>query len=230
MPKKSKRYKEAVKTISQAKLYTLEEAVKALKSVQSAKFDESVEVHMNLGIDPKQSDQQIRPTISLPHGTGKVVRVVAFVDSANESVAKAAGADIIGNEEYIEKLVQKGDIEFDVAIATPTMMPKLAKAARVLGPRGLMPNPKTETVGTNIEKMIKEQKAGKVSFKNDATGNIHMTVAKVSFDEAKLIDNIKTAIDAIKKAKPSKSKGVFIKSATLTSTMGPAIKLDLNSL
>ncbi|MFH1611239.1 MAG: 50S ribosomal protein L1 [Patescibacteria group bacterium] len=230
MPKKSKRYKEAVKAIDKTKLYTLEEAVKALKSVKSAKFDESVEVHMNLGIDPKQSDQQIRPTISLPHGTGKVVRVVAFVDSANESVAKEAGADIIGNEEYIEKLVQKGDIEFDVAIATPMMMPKLAKAARVLGPRGLMPNPKTETVGTNIEKMIKEQKAGKVSFKNDATGNIHMTVAKVSFDEAKLIDNIKTAVDAIKKAKPSKSKGVFIKSATLTSTMGPAIKLDLNSL
>jgi large subunit ribosomal protein L1 len=228
--KKSKRYIEAKKSFDKAKLHTLEDAVKTLKAIKPAKFDESVEVHMRLGIDPKQSDQQIRPTISLPHGTGKVVRVIAFVDTANESAAKEAGADIIGNEEYIEKLVQKGEINFDVAIATPAMMTKLAKAARVLGPRGLMPNPKTDTVGTNVEKMIKEQKAGKVSFKNDNTGNIHMTVAKISFSEDKLIDNIRTAIDAIKKAKPSKSKGIYIKSATLTSTMGPAIKLDTSSL
>jgi large subunit ribosomal protein L1 len=228
--KKSKRYIEAKKSFDKAKLHTLEDAVKTLKAIKTAKFDESVEVHMRLGIDPKQSDQQIRPTISLPHGTGKVVRVIAFVDTANESAAKEAGADIIGNEEYIEKLVQKGEINFDVAIATPAMMTKLAKAARVLGPRGLMPNPKTDTVGTNVEKMIKEQKAGKVSFKNDNTGNIHMTVAKISFSEDKLIDNIRTAIDAIKKAKPSKSKGIYIKSATLTSTMGPAIKLDTSSL
>lgn len=230
MPNHSKRFKEAQKTVDKTKLYSLEEAIKVLKSVAPAKFDESVEIHMRLGIDPKQSDQQIRPTITLPHGSGKKVRVIAFVDSANESVAKEAGADIIGTEEYIEKLVQKGEINFDVAVAVPSMMPKLAKAARILGPRGLMPNPKTDTVGTNVEKMIKEQKAGKVSFKNDATGNIHMTIAKISFDETKLVDNAKTAIEAIKKAKPSKSKGVYIKSATLTSTMGPAIYLDTASL
>jgi len=228
--KTSKRFKEAVSKVDKTKTYKLDEAVTLLKEVANAKFDESIEIHMLLGIDPKQSEQQIRPTITLPHGSGKKVRVIAFVDSANETIAKEAGADIIGTQEVIDKLIQKGVIDFDVAIAVPTMMPKLAKAARILGPRGLMPNPKTDTVGTNVEKMIKEQKAGKVSFKNDNTSNIHMTVAKISFDEQKIVDNSQTAIDAIKKARPGKVKGIFIKSATLTSTMGPAIKLDTSSL
>lgn len=228
--KVSKRFKEAKKNVDKTKVYPLAEAITLLKSVANAKFDESVEIHMLLGIDPKQSDQQVRPTITLPHGTGKNVRVIAFVDSANEKAAQDAGADIIGTEEVIEKLIQKGEINFDVAVAVPSMMPKLAKAARVLGPRGLMPNPKTDTVGTNVEKMIKEQKAGKVSFKNDNTSNIHMTVAKISFDEAKIVDNAQAAIDAVKKAKPSKAKGIYLKSATLTSTMGPGIKLDTSSL
>lgn len=185
---------------------------------------------MSLGIDPKQSDQQIRPTIVLPHGSGKTVRVAAFVDSANETAAKEAGADIVGTEETIDKLVQTGTIEFDVAVAVPSMMPKLAKAARVLGPRGLMPNPKTDTVGTDVAKMIKEQKGGKVSFKNDNTGNIHAIVGKASFDEAKLLENTKTVIEAIKKAKPASSKGIFIKSAFMSSTMGPGVQIDPSTL
>ena len=211
-------------------LYSLAEAVALVKVNATAKFDESIEVHVNLGIDPKQSDQQVRPTVSLPHGSGKVVRIVAFVDQANEQAAKDAGADIIGNEEYLSRLVQTGLIEFDVAVAVPSMMPKLAKAARILGPRGLMPNPKTDTVGTNVAKMIEEQKAGKVSFKNDNTCNIHMTIAKASFAENKILDNAKAAIDAVKKAKPSSAKGIYIKSAFITSTMGPAVKLEIGSL
>ncbi|MBT3230618.1 50S ribosomal protein L1 [Candidatus Uhrbacteria bacterium] len=228
--KTSKRFVEAVSKVDKTKNYKLDEAITLLKEVANAKFDESVEIHMLLGIDPKQSEQQIRPTITLPHGSGKKVRVIAFVDSANETVAKDAGADIVGTEEVIAQIIQKGEINFDVAVAVPTMMAKLAKAARILGPRGLMPNPKTDTVGTNVEKMIKEQKAGKVSFKNDNTSNIHMTVAKISFDETKIMENAQTAIEAIKKARPAKTKGTFIKSATLTSTMGPAIKLDTGSL
>ena len=226
----SKRFKEVSATIEKNKQYTLEEAVALSKKNATAKFDETMEICMSLGIDPKQSDQQIRPTIVLPHGSGKTVRVAAFVDSANETAAKEAGADIVGTEETIDKLVQTGTIEFDVAVAVPSMMPKLAKAARVLGPRGLMPNPKTDTVGTDVAKMIKEQKGGKVSFKNDNTGNIHAIVGKASFDEAKLLENTKTVIEAIKKAKPASSKGIFIKSAFMSSTMGPGVQIDPSTL
>ncbi|PIX62225.1 50S ribosomal protein L1 [Candidatus Uhrbacteria bacterium CG_4_9_14_0_2_um_filter_41_50] len=226
----NKRFKEAQAKIEKDKLYSLEEAVKLAKTNATAKFDESIEIHMSLGIDPKQSDQQIRPTVILPHGTGKKVRIVAFVDSANEKIAKDAGADIVGTEEYIEKLVQTGVIEFDIAVAVPGMMPKLAKAARILGPRGLMPNPKTDTVGTNVVKMIEEQKGGKVSFKNDNTSNIHMSIARASFEEGKILENAQVAIAAIKKAKPASSKGIYIKSAFMTSTMGPAVKLDTATL
>jgi len=226
----SKRYKEAKKGVDKTKLYSLEEAVELLKECASAKFDETVEMHFNAGIDPKKGDQQIRGTVVLPHGSGKKVRVAAFVDSANEKAAKDAGADIIGTEEVIDQINQTGKIEFDVAVATPAMMPKLAKAARVLGPRGLMPNPKTDTVGPNVEKMIQEQKAGKVSFKNDDTSNIHVTVGKGSFDADKLKENAVAVIEAIRKAKPSSSKGVYLKSTTITCTMGPAIKLDMTNI
>lgn len=226
----SKRFKEAKDKLEKDKLYVLEEAVALCKGSAGAKFDESIELHLNIGIDPKQGDQQIRGTLVLPHGTGKTKRVAAFVDSANESTAKEAGADIIGTEEVITKLIQTGKIEFDVAVATPSMMPKLAKAARVLGPRGLMPNPKTDTVGTNVEKMITEQKGGKVSFKNDDTANVHMTVGKASFDETKLAENLTAALEAIKKAKPSSSKGTYLKSASISCTMGPGVKLDTTSL
>lgn len=221
----SKRFASLV--VDKKKKYAVTEAVEVLKQNATAKFDETVEVHFNLGIDPKQGDQQIRGTISLPHGSGKSKRVAAFVDAANEAAAKAAGADIIADEAYLENLAKTGKIDFDVAVAVPAMMPKLAKAARVLGPRGLMPNPKTDTVGPNITKMIEEQKAGKLSFKNDNTANVHMIVGKASFEPKKLEDNINAAVDAIRKVKPASSKGIYIKSLTLTSTMGPAIVLEV---
>ncbi|MFH1631409.1 MAG: 50S ribosomal protein L1 [bacterium] len=226
----SKRFRGAKAKINTDKVYPLEEAVKLCKEATSVKFDETVELHLNTGIDPKQGDQQIRGTVVLPHGTGKTKRVAAFVDSANEKAAKDAGADVIGTDEVIDDIVKKGVIDFDVAVATPSMMPKLAKAAKVLGPRGLMPNPKTDTVGTNVVKMIEEQKGGKVSFKNDNTSNIHVAVGKKSFDNAKLVENLNAILGAIKKARPSSTKGIFIKSATISSTMGPGISIDVTSL
>ncbi len=204
-----------------------EKGIASVKANATAKFDETIELHFSLGIDPKQGDQQIRGTITLPHGTGKTKRVAAFVDSANEAAAKAAGADIVATEETIDEIVRTGKIDFDVAVAVPSMMTKLAKAAKVLGPRGLMPNPKTDTVNPNVAKMIAEQKAGKISFKNDNTGNVHMIVGKASFEESKLIENALAAIDAVRKVKPQSAKGIYFKSATVTSTMGPAVRIDV---
>ena len=225
----SKRFNAAALTVGK-QAYSITDAVALVKKNANAKFDETLELHMALGIDPKQGDQQIRATVTLPHGTGKTKRVIAFVDANNEAAAKAAGADIIGTEETIDEIAKTGKIDFDVAVAVPMMMPKLAKAAKVLGPRGLMPNPKTDTVGPNIAKIIAEQKGGKVAFKNDNTSNVHMILGKASFDEAKLVENVTVAVDALKKVKPASSKGIYIKSATLTSTMGPAVHLDLSSL
>ncbi len=226
----SKRFTSTKEKIDNSKPHTLEEATKLVKECASAKFDESIELHLNLGIDPKQSDQQIRGTVVLPHGSGKTKRVAAFVDAANEKAAKDAGADIIGTEEVIDEIAKKGVIEFDVAIAVPSMMPKLAKAARVLGPRGLMPNPKTDTVGPNVAKMIEEQKGGKVAFRNDNTSNVHMTIAKASFDEAKILENLRTTLEALKKARPASIKGVFMKSVSISCTMGPSIRIDVGSI
>ncbi|NBS69394.1 50S ribosomal protein L1 [bacterium] len=224
----SKRFT-SLKSSTQQKVLAPADAAALAKANATAKFDETIEMHFNLGIDPKQGDQQIRGTISLPHGTGKSKRVAAFVDAANEAAAKAAGADIVATEETIEEIVRTGKIDFDVAVAVPSMMTKLAKAAKVLGPRGLMPNPKTDTVNPNVAKMIEEQKAGKISFKNDNTGNVHMIVGKASFSSEKLAENIVAALDAIRKAKPQSSKGIYFKSVTLTSTMGPAIRIDVNA-
>ena len=225
----SKRYNELKSAIDNKKGVPVPAAVATVKEKATAKFDETVEIHFNLGIDPKQGDQQIRGTISLPHGTGKTKRVAAFVDSANEAAAKAAGADIVATEETIDEIVRTGKIDFDVAVAVPSMMTKLAKAAKVLGPRGLMPNPKTDTVNPNVAKMIQEQKAGKISFKNDNTSNVHMIVGKASFSADQLVENTNAAIDAIRKAKPSSSKGIFMKSVTMTSTMGPAVRLEVSN-
>lgn len=221
-----KRMKEAKTKVDNKKLYGINDAVEVLKQAATAKFDETIEIHFALGVDPKQGDQQIRGTVTLPNGTGKTKRVAAFVDANNEAAAKAAGADLVGAEEMIEEIARTGKIDFDVAVAVPSMMPKLAKAAKVLGPRGLMPNPKTDTVGPNIAKLIEEQKGGKVSFKNDNTANVHMIVGKKSFDSAKLAENIRVALEAIRKVKPASAKGIYMKSVTLTSTMGPAIRLD----
>lgn len=225
-----KRTKAAQQTIDKKKTYAVDEAVRLMKGAATAKFDETVELHFSLGIDPKQGDQQIRGTVTMPHGTGKSKRVIAFVDGNNEAAAKAAGADIIGTEEVLDVIVRTGKIDFDVAVAVPAMMPKLAKAAKVLGPRGLMPNPKTDTVGPNIAKMIEEQKGGKISFKNDNTANVHMIVGKASFSPENLVANVKTAVEAIRKVKPASAKGIYMKSVTLTSTMGPAIRLDSNAV
>lgn len=226
----SKRFKTISKNVEPKKAYVLAEAVKVLKASATAKFDEAVEIHANLGIDPRQSDQQLRGTITLPHGTGKTKRIIAFVEPAQEAAAKEAGADIVGTEEVIDEIVKTGKIEFDIAVATPIMMPKLAKAARVLGPKGLMPNPKTDTVGPNIARIIQEQKGGKIAFKNDNTSNTHLVVGKASFSEEQLVSNVTAAIEALRKAKPASSKGIYLRSVTLKSTMGPAVLLDISSI
>lgn len=222
----SNRFEEVKKLVDRSKIYPIDEAITLIKKTATAKYDEAVELHVNLGIDASKSDQQVRGTIALPHGVGKSKRVAAFVEAAKEAEAKEAGADVVGGEELIEKITQTSQIDFDVAVATPAMMPKLAKLARLLGPRGLMPNPKTDTVGPNVDKMISEQKAGKQSFKNDNTGNIHQVFGRASFSEEQLKENLKALLETIKRLKPSSSKGIYLKSATISSTIGPGIKIE----
>jgi len=219
-----KKHRTAAEKIDKDKIYSLEEAVKLMKENKIAKFDETVEVHIKTSVDPKKGDQQIRGTVSLPHGTGKTKRV-AVITSTSAEEAKAAGADIVGGEEMIEKFAKK--IDFDVLVATPEMMPKLAKAARVLGPKGLMPNPKTETVTTKIKEAVEALKKGRAAFKNDDSANIHQSVGKLSFDETKLVENIKFFIETVGKAKPVSFKGRLILNITICSTMGNGIKVSL---
>jgi large subunit ribosomal protein L1 len=223
---RSKRYKEAKAQVDPKKTYGLDEAIELLKKTNMAKFDAAAELHVKLGIDPTKSDQQVRGTVSLPHGTGKTKRVAAFVEAEKEAEAKAAGADVYGGEELIEKIAKSGQIDFDVAVATPVMMPKLAKLAKILGPKGMMPNPKTDTINPNVAKMVTEQKAGKLSFKNDDTGNIHQVIGRLSFDNAKLKENLSTLLDAIRKVKPASSKGIYFRTAVICSTMSPAIHIE----
>jgi len=208
------------------KIYSVDEAIKLAKETSGVKFDASIEVHANLGIDPKKGEQQIRATIVLPHGTGKSKTIAAFVTPEKEKEAKDAGADFICGEEEIKKIKDTGKINFDVAVTTPDMMPKMAAVAKVLGPKGLMPNPKTDTVGPNIKKMIEELKRGKFTFKNDDTCNIHVSIGKTNFSEAQLKENYLVFIEALKKAKPSSAKGTYIKNLIVCSTMGPAIKIS----
>ncbi len=223
---RSKRYTELKKLIDPKKLYTPEEAVALVKKTSTTKFVPSIEVHMNLGIDVKKGDQQVRSTILFPHSIGKTKKVIAFVQADKEKDAKEAGADIVGGEELIAEIASSGKMNFDVAVATPDMMPKLAKVAKILGPAGLMPNPKTDTVGANIKKLVEDVKKGKVAFKNDATGNIHQIIGKAELGEKELLENLTLLVEAVKKTKPASSKGTFIKSLTVTSTMGPAVKID----
>ena len=214
--------------VDKNKVYSLDEAIKLIKETSGVKFDASVEVHANLGIDPKKGDQQIRSTVVLPHGIGKTKKVAVFASSEKEKEAKESGADVIYMEEDIKRLKDTGKIDFEIAVTTPDMMPKMAAVAKVLGPKGLMPNPKTETVGPNLKKMVEELKKGKITFKNDDTSNIHQLVGKVSFSEPQLKENISIFVEALKKAKPSSSKGTYIKNLVLCSTMGPAIRLSEN--
>lgn len=219
----SKRYNQ-IKEKFTAEAMPIAEAVKVAKENSNVKFDESVEVHVRLGIDASKSDQKVRSSAELPHGTGKTKRVAVFT-STKADEAKKAGADIVGGEDLIEEIQKQPKIDFDVAAATPEMMPKLAKIAKVLGPKGLMPNPKVGTVTNDIEDIVRSLKAGQVEFKSDDSGNIHSAIGKVSFEEKKLEENFKAFIEALKKAKPASVKGVFIKSVSVCSTMGPAIKI-----
>lgn len=224
---RSVRYQKAAKVIDPKKVYTIEEAIPLLKASSNVKFDASVEVHVRLGIDIKKSDQNIRGTLTLPHGTGKTKRVAAFVEPDKEAEAKASGATVVGGEELIAKITQDGKLDFDVAIATPIMMPKIAKIAKILGQRGLMPNPKTDTVGTDVKKMVADQMGGKVSFRNDATGNVHQLIGKVSFADAQLIENFNALLALVKKVKPSSAKGIYLENITVTTSMGPGLKVAI---
>jgi large subunit ribosomal protein L1 len=220
--------KELSQKIDASKVYTWAEALKLVKETSAVKFDAGVEVHAHLGIDPKKGEQQIRSTVVLPHGTGKSKKVAAFVSAEKEKDAREAGADFVYGEEDIKKIKETGKVEFDVAVTTPDMMPKLAAIAKILGPKGLMPNPKTETVGPNVKKMVEELKKGKITFKNDDTSNVHQIVGRVSFTEEKLKENLAAFVDALRKAKPSSSKGTYIKNMVICSTMGPSIRIGDN--
>jgi len=222
----SKRYLEAKKLVDKSKKYTPAEAIELAKKTATTKFVGSLEVHVRLGIDPKKTDQTVRATLVLPNSTGKTKKVVAFVSADKEKDAKDAGADIVGGEELINEIIQSGKIDFEVAVATPDMMPKLAKLAKILGPKGMMPNPKTETVGPNVKKMVEELKKGKIAFKNDVAGIIHQAIGKTSLEASQLLENFNALMEAIKKQKPASAKGTFFKNITVTTTMGPGVSVD----
>ncbi len=226
--KRSKRYRELIAKVDRDKEYSLEEAVKLLKSVSTAKFDETVEIAMRLGVDPRHADQMVRGTVVLPHGTGKNIRVLVFAKGDKVQEALDAGADYAGLDEYIEK-INKGWLDFDVAVATPDVMSKIGRLGRILGSRGLMPNPKSGTVTMDVAKAVKEIKAGKIDFRVDKTGIVHSGIAKVSFDDEKIVDNIKTFVNAVIRLKPAAAKGTYLKSIAISSTMGPGIFIDRNA-
>lgn len=229
MSKKSKRIQEIDGLFNPDQLYSLKEAVEILKKCPPVKFDQSVEINLKSGIDVKKSDQQVRGTVALPHGTGKDIKVLVFARGDKVQEAREAGANIVGSDELFEK-VKGGWTDFDVVIATPDMMRDVGKLGKVLGPRGLMPSPKAGTVTTDLAKAVKELKAGKIEFKNDKSGNINNLVGKLSFDEAKIVANIEAYLSAVSKTKPSSTKGNFMSSLVLSSTMGPGLKIDLNSV
>ena len=229
MSKISKRYKKASEGLSSEASFELKEAVKLLKERASAKFDETVDIAMNLGVDPKHSDQMVRGVVSMPKGTGKTARVAVFAKDKKAEEAKSAGADIVGAEDLAEK-VEKGEINFDRIIATPDMMAVVGKLGKVLGPRGLMPNPKLGSVTMEVDAAVKAIKSGQVEFKVEKSGIIHAGIGKASFKEQDLEENVSAFINSVSKAKPSGAKGQFIKKISISSSMGPAIKIDLNSL
>lgn len=213
------------KTIDYNKQYSFQEAIKFLKENNKLKFDPSIELHIRLGIDPKKSDQHVRAAVNLPHGTGKTIKVAAFVSADKEELVKKAGADLVGSDDLIAEIKKSEKTDFDVAVAEPAMMKSLAPIAKILGTRGLMPSPKNETISANPEKVVAELKKGKISFKNDETGNLHLIIGKLSFTEEKLEENFKTIIETIKKNKPASSKGTFLKNISICTSMSKALKL-----
>ena len=224
--KKGKRYVESAKLVDRTNLYDVEEAVSIIKKTANAKFDETIEAHIKLGVDGRHADQQVRGAVVLPHGTGKKVRVLVFAKGDKVEEAQAAGADFVGGQELIPKIQNEGWLDFDVVVATPDMMGVVGRLGRVLGPKGLMPNPKAGTVTMDVTKAVNDIKAGKIEYRLDKTNIIHVPVGKASFTEEQLADNFHTLMGAIVKAKPAAAKGQYLRSVTITSTMGPGIKLN----
>ena len=224
--KHGKRYVEAAKAVDRATLYDAADAIALVKKTAVAKFDETIEAHIRTGCDGRHADQQIRGAVVLPHGTGKTVRVLVFAKNAKAEEAKAAGAEFVGAEELVPKIQNEGWLDFDVVVATPDMMGVVGRLGRVLGPKGLMPNPKAGTVTMDVTKAVQDIKAGKIEYRLDKTNIIHVPIGKASFTEEQLADNFQTLIDAINKARPSAVKGQYLKSITLTSTMGPGVKVN----
>ena len=225
---RGKRYKTAAEPIDRNKLYSLEEAVKLIKDGATAKFDETVEIAMNLGVDPRHADQMVRGVCELPKGSGRTVRVAVFAKDAKADEAKAAGADVVGAEDLVEE-VQKGNVNFDRCIATPDMMPLVGRLGKVLGPRGMMPNPKVGTVTPNVGEAVKSAKGGAVEFRVEKAGVVQAGVGKASFSEGDLVENIRAFVAAVSKAKPTGAKGTFMKQVALSSTMGPGLKVEIGS-
>ena len=229
MAKTTKRLKKAWDGLDREKLYTVAEAVSELKSRSAVKFDETIEVSMNLGVDPRHADQMVRGVVSLPHGTGKTLRVAVFARAAKADEATAAGADIVGAEDLMES-IQKGNMDFDRVIATPDMMAVVGRLGKVLGPKGLMPNPKLGTVTMDVKSAVEAAKAGQVEYRVEKAGIIHGGVGKVSFDEGAIIENVNTFLSAVIKAKPTGAKGTYVKRVAVTSSMGPGLKIDVATL
>jgi large subunit ribosomal protein L1 len=233
MARRGKKYLEALKLVDKDKLYSLEEAVDTLKKMEEVlkrKFDETVELVFRLGVDPKYADQMVRGSVVLPHGLGKELKVLVITQGEKVKEAEEAGADYVGGEDIINKILNENWLDFDVVIATPDMMPKVAKLGRILGPRGLMPNPKVGTVTQNVAKAVEEAKKGRVEFKVDKTGNLHVPIGKISFDKQKLVDNALEVIETVQKLRPSGLKGQYIKNIVMKTTMSPSVKLDAASI
>jgi len=233
MAKRGKKYLKALELIDKNKAYSLPEAIETLKQVENVlqrKFDETVELIFRLNVDPKYADQMVRGSVVLPHGLGRELKVLVLTQGEKIKEAEEAGADYVGGEELIDKIANENWIDFDVVIATPDMMPKVAKLGKILGPRGLMPNPKVGTVTTDIKRAVTEAKKGRVEFKVDKTGNLHIPIGKISFDTTKLVENALAVVDAVIKAKPTGIKGNYIKNAVIKTTMSPAVKLDVVQL
>ena len=224
MAKRSKKYQEAAALIEKGKAYPIDEAVALVKKTSKVNFDASVDVVFKLGLDTRHADQQLRGAVVLPHGTGKTKKVLVVTQGAKLDEAKAAGADVVGGKEILEE-IQKGWLDFEVMIATPDMMAELGKLGRILGPKGLMPNPKTGTVTMDVAKAVQETKAGKVTYRTDKDGNVHMPIGRVSFDDEKLAENFKTVYDLLLRVKPSSAKGTYMKNIVVSSTMGPSVKV-----